>query len=427
MAAMSSTGALEAVWRSEAPRLIAGLVRIVRDVALAEDLAQDALVAALDQWPTSGVPANPGAWLMTVAKRRAIDVFRRTAVADRTAVAIAADLPVGFTPDFDARLDDTVDDDLLRLMFICCHPVLTEQGRVALTLRLLGGLSTREIARSFLTSEATVAQRISRAKRTIAEASVPFEEPDRAQRGERLTAVLGVVYLIFNEGYAATSGTDWMRPALCEEAMRLGRSLATVAPAAPEAHALVALMELQASRTAARTAADGTPVLLLDQDRRQWDRLLIRHGLAALDRAEALAAGGPPGTYQLQAGIAACHARAAVPADTDWLRICALYAELAGLTGSPVVELNRAVAVGQAYGPAAGLALADQLAAFPQLAGYHLLPSVRGDLLAALGRWADAAAEFRRAAGLTTNSRERELLTARARTCDRAAAPPPRG
>jgi predicted RNA polymerase sigma factor len=362
---------------------------------------------------------------MTVAKRRAIDTFRRTELADRTSAAIAADLPVGFTPDFDARLDDTVDDDLLRLMFICCHPVLPEQGRVALTLRLLGGLTTREIARSFLTSEATIAQRISRAKRTIAEAAVPFEEPDRAQRAERLTAVLGVVYLIFNEGYAATAGADWMRPALCDEAMRLGRSLAAVAPDAAEAHALVALMELQASRTAARTDRDGTPVLLLDQDRRRWDRLLIRHGLAALDRAEALTAGRPPGNYQLQAGIAACHARAPVAADTDWLRICALYAELAVLSNSPVVELNRAVALGKAYGPAAGLALADQLTAFPQLAGYHLLPSVRGDLLAALDRPAEAEAEFRRAAALATNTREQLLLTARADACAVAAGRPP--
>lgn len=421
MAAMTPSAQLEAVWRAESPRLVAGLVRVVRDVALAEDLAQDALVAALAQWPTSGVPANPAAWLMTVARRRAVDLFRRSVLADRSSAELAAGLPAGFTPDFDARLEDTVDDDLLRLMFICCHPVLTEQGRVALTLRLLGGLSTREIARSFLVSEATVAQRISRAKRTIAEAAVPFEEPDRAQRAVRLAAVLGVVYLIFNEGYAATSGEDWMRPALCAEAMRLGRCLTVVAPEVAEAHALVALMELQASRTAARTESDGTPVLLTDQDRRRWDRLLIRHGLAALERAEQLTRGRPAGSYQLQAAIAACHARATTAADTDWLRMCALYAELAVLSNSPVVELNRAVAVGRAYGPAAGLAVTDHLVALPQLAGYHLLPSVRGDLLAELGRPAEAVAEFRRAATLTTNRREQALLTARADAADRAA------
>ncbi|MEO5834327.1 MAG: DUF6596 domain-containing protein [Nakamurella sp.] len=410
----TTSAQLDAVWRSESARLVAGLVRVVRDVALAQDLAQDALVAALAQWPDTGVPANPGAWLMTVAKRRGIDTFRRADVADRGHRELAAALPTGFTPDFDARLDDTVDDDLLRLMFICCHPVLTPPARVALTLRLLGGLTTSEIARSFLTSEATVAQRISRAKRSIADAGVPFEEPDRAQRAERLTAVLGVVYLIFNEGYSATAGSDWMRPDLCDEALRLGRSLAAVASDSAEAHALVALMSIQASRTAARIAPDGHPVLLLDQDRRRWDQLLIRNGLAALGRAEQLTGEGPPGRYQLQASIAACHARAAVAADTDWLRICTYYAELAVLTNSPVVELNRAVAVGKAYGPAAGLAVTAALVGLPQLAGYHLLPSVRGDLLSALGRHAEAAVEFRRAASLTTNEREQALLTARA-------------
>ncbi len=422
-AAEDLPAAVAAVWRAESARLIAGLVRVVRDLTLAEDLAQDALVAALTQWPADGVPGNPGAWLMTVARRRAMDHFRRDALADRSHAVLAADLPPGFTPDFDARLADTVDDDLLRLMFICCHPVLTGQARVVLTLRLLGGLTTREIARSFLTTEATVAQRISRAKKTLAAAAPEFEDPDRVQRAERLDAVLGVLYLIFNEGYAATAGEDWMRPALCTEAMRLGRSLTAVAPDVAEAHALVALMELQASRTAARTGPDGSPVLLADQDRRRWDHRLIRHGLEALARAERLTGDDPAGRYQLQAGIAACHARAASASATDWMRICALYAELAVLSNSPVVELNRAVAVGRAYGPAAGLAVTDPLVTLPQLASDHLLPRVRGDLLARRGRSAEAAAEFRRAAALATNPRERALLDGRAADCDGAASP----
>ena len=408
---------VEAVWRRESARVIAGLVRIVRDLSLAEDLAQDALVAALQQWPQAGVPANPGAWLMAIAKRRAVDHFRRLERLERKQSELARDLdtgpPAGLDP---GALDvDYIEDDMLRLMFICCHPVLSLDARVSLTLRLVGGLTTKEIARSFLTSEATIAQRIVRAKRMVAAARVPFEAPDQGERAERLASVLEVIYLVFNEGYSATAGQDWMRPALCEEAMRLGRVLAGLAGREPEVHGLVALMELQASRSAARLGPSGEPVLLLDQDRARWDQLLIRRGLRALDRAQALAA--EPGPYQLQAAISACHARARVAASTDWPRIAELYDALAEQSGSPVVELNRAVALAMAYGPQAGLDLVDQLAAVPAMHEYHLLPSVRGDLLAKLGRPAEARREFERAAELTGNERERALLLARAAGC----------
>ena len=412
---MTANRAVEAVWRMESARLIAGLVRMTRDVSLAEDLAQDALVAALAQWPESGVPANPGAWLMAIAKRRAIDHFRRAERLERKHAELGHDLETrgeAFMPDFDAALDDHIEDDLLRLIFICCHPVLATQTQVALTLRLLGGLTTPEIARAFLTSEPTIAQRIVRAKRTLAEARVPFETPSQSERAERLASVLEVLYLIFNEGYSATAGDDWLRPALCHEALRLGRVLAGLAPQEPEVHGLVALMEIQASRSAARTGPSGEPILLLEQDRAHWDQLLIRRGLRALGTAQSL--GGRPGPYLLQAAIAACHARARTAADTDWAQIAAHYAALAELTPSPVVELNRAVALGMAYGPAAGLQLIDQLIDLPALKGYHLLPSVRGDLLAKLGRTDEARAEFERAASLTHNSRERTMLLARA-------------
>jgi RNA polymerase sigma factor (sigma-70 family) len=404
--------AVDAVWRIESARLIAGLARIVRDVGLAEDLAQDALVAALEQWPESGVPGNPGAWLMATAKHRAIDRIRHGAMAERKHAEIARSLETAEEPDLAAQADDDIGDDLLSLIFIACHPVLSMDARVALTLRLVGALTTPEIARAFLSAEATVAQRIVRAKRTLAEARVPFELPPPAERADRLASVLEVIYIIFNEGYSATAGADWVRPALCEDALRLGRILAELMPAEPEVHGLVALMELQASRLRARVGRDGEPVLLLDQDRSRWDWLLIRRGLVALARAERL--GGALGPYGLQAAIAACHARARVPEDTDWVRIAALYDGLAALVGSPVVELNRAVAVGMAFGPAAGLDLVDQLLDEPALRHYHLLPSVRGDLLAKLGRRQDAAAEFRRAAALTQNERERALLLARA-------------
>jgi RNA polymerase sigma factor (sigma-70 family) len=403
--------AVEAVWRIESARLIAGLARVVRDVGLAEDLAQDALVAALEQWPESGVPENPGAWLMATAKHRAIDRLRHGAMAERKHAEIARSLATAEEPDLAAQADDEIGDDLLSLIFIACHPVLSTDGRVALTLRLVGALTTAEIARAFLSSEATVAQRIVRAKRTLAEARVPFELPARPERAARLASVLEVIYIIFNEGYSATAGEDWVRPAVCEDALRLGRILAELMPAEPEVHGLVALMELQASRLRARVGRDGEPVLLLDQDRSRWDWLLIRRGLVALARAERL--GGALGPYGLQAAIAACHARARVPEDTDWVRIAALYDGLAALVPSPVVELNRAVAVGMAFGPAAGLELADALVDEPALRHYHLLPSVRGDLLAKLGRRAEAAAEFRRAAALTENARERALLLAR--------------
>lgn len=399
----------------ESARLIAGLVRVVRDVGLAEDLAQDALVAALQQWPESGVPANPGAWLMTVAKRRAVDHFRRAERLARSQSELGHGLGIeqeSFMPDFDAALEERIEDDLLRLMFICCHPVLSTEARVTLTLRLLGGLTTREIARSFLTSEATVAQRIVRAKRTLGEARAPFEVPGPAERAERLTSVLEVLYLVFNEGYSATAGDDWMRPALCEEALRLGRVLAGLAPTEPEVHGLVALMELQASRAAARVGPSGEPILLLDQDRARWDQLLLRRGLRALERADAL--GGEPGPYRLQARIAACHARARAPEETDWGRIAELYDDLSAVARSPVVELNRAVALAMAYGPQAGLDLVDQLAGVPAMQGYHLFPSVRGDLLDKLGRADEARRELERAASLTQNERERALLLERA-------------
>jgi RNA polymerase sigma-70 factor, ECF subfamily len=409
---------IDAVWRIESPRLIAGLVRFVRDVGLAEDLAQDALVAALEQWPESGVPRNPGAWLMAAAKNRAIDVFRRNKLLERKHEQLGYELEVDQSAsavDLDAALDDDVGDDLLRLMFTACHPVLPADARVALTLRLLGGLTTEEIARAFLVSEPTIAQRIVRAKRTLAEKRIPFEVPRGAERAARLSSVLEVIYLIFNEGYTATTGTDWMRPALCEDALRLGRILAELVPEESEVHGLVALMEIQTSRSRARVGPSGEPIRLFDQNRSLWDRLLIRRGLAALERARGL--GGSPGPYVLEASIAACHARALTPSDTDWARIAALYAELAQLAPSPVVELNRAVAVAMAIGPEAGLELIDALAGESSLRHYHLLPSVRGDLLARLGRFDEAGLEFERAASLTRNARERDLLLERARAC----------
>ncbi|WP_306999282.1 RNA polymerase sigma factor [Amycolatopsis thermophila] len=402
---------IDAVWRIESAKLIAALVRMVRDVGLAEELAQDALVAALEQWPSAGVPSNPGAWLMTIAKRRAIDHFRHLKMAERKHEELGLDLET--TQDAIAVEPDEVPDDLLRLIFTACHPVLKTEARVALTLRLLGGLTTDEIARAFLVPESTVAQRIVRAKRTLAQKKVPYEVPVGAELAERLGSVLEVVYLIFNEGYSATAGDDWMRPALCADAMRLGRILAGLAPQEPEVLGLVALMELQASRSRARVTADGEPILLMDQNRAKWDRLLIGHGLAALARAESLSARRGP--YTLQAAIAACHARAGTPEDTDWARIAALYGELAQVTPSPVVELNRAVAVSMAAGPEAALPLVDALTAEPALARYHLLPTVRGDLLAKVGRFEEAEAEFSRAASLTRNARERDLLLARAK------------
>ena len=409
--------AIDAIWRIESAKVIAGLARMVRDVGLAEDLAQDALVAALEQWPESGVPENPGAWLMATAKHRAIDALRRASTLERKHELLARELEVEqmTPPDLDAALDDHVGDDLLSLVFTTCHPVLATDARVALTLRLFGGLTTTEIARAFLVSEATVAQRIVRAKRTLAATNVPIEIPGRDELPERLSSVLGVVYLVFNEGYAATGGEDWIRPALCEDAVRLGRIMASLMPSEPEVHGLVALMEIQASRLRARVGPGGAPVLLGDQDRARWDQLLIRRGLAALERADAL--GGSLGTYALQAAIAACHARARTVEETDWPRIAALYDALAQLAPSPVVELNRAVAVSMAFGPAAGLELVDRLAEEPALRGYHLLPSVRGDLLSRLGRLDEARTEFERAASLTQNARERELLAGRAAAC----------
>jgi RNA polymerase sigma factor (sigma-70 family) len=404
----------DAVWRIESARLIAGLARIVRDVGIAEDLAQDALVAALQQWPESGVPDNPGAWLMAAAKHRAIDHVRRARLLDRKHEDIGRN-QISATHDVPVDLDDDVGDDLLRLIFTVCHPVLSTEARAALALRLLCGLTTDEIARAFLVSEPTVAQRIVRAKRTLAEKSIPFEVPRGDDRDGRLASVLEVVYLVFNEGYTATAGDDWMRPTLCEEALRLGRILAELAPDEPEVHGLVALMEIQSSRSKARVGPSGEPVLLLDQDRSRWDHLLIRRGLAALDRALKL---GEPGTYVLQAAIAACHARAVVAEATDWAEIARLYAELAGIAPSPVIELNRAVAVAMAFGPEAGLDLVDALGAEPALRGYHLLPTVRGDLLSKLGRKGEARHEFERAAGLTRNARERALLMDRARGCE---------
>ena len=422
MTATDTHRAIDAVWRIESARLIAGLTRIVRDVGLAEDLAQDALLAALDQWPESGVPDNPGAWLMTAAKRRAIDMMRRDKLLERKHQEVARDLEAQQergVPELEAAIDDHVGDDLLRLVFISCHPVLSTEARVALTLRLLGGLTTDEIARAFLVPESTIAQRIVRAKRTLSDAHVPFEVPRGAEFEARLTSVLWVIYLVFNEGYSATAGEDWLRPALCEDALRLGRILVGLVPDEAEVHGLVALMEIQASRSRARVGPGGEPILLLDQDRGRWDHLLVRRGLAALERAEQLA--DSRGSYTLQAAIAACHARARTGDETDWRRIATLYAELAALTPSPIVELNRAVAVGMAFGPAAGLELVDELASEASLKNYHLLPSVRGDFLSKLERFDEARAEFERAARLTRNARERDFLLQRAATASRGA------
>jgi len=427
VAATDIHGAIDAVWRIESPRLIAGLTRMVRDIGVAEDLAQDALLAALEQWPKSGVPDNPGAWLMAAAKHRAIDHFRRNTRLERKHEELGREGVVqkigtrevrageGQMTDIEAALDDDVGDDLLRLVFISCHPVLSSEARVALTLRLLGGLTTEEIARAFLVPEATVAQRIVRAKRTLSEARIPFEVPRGAELDARLSSVLAVIYLVFNEGYAATAGDDWLRPSLCEEALRLGRILAELAPREPEVHGLVALMEIQASRSRARVGPSGEPVLLLDQNRAHWDHLLIGRGLMALERAAKLGAG--PGPYRLQAQIAACHARARTAEETDWARIVEIYGDLARIAPSPVVELNRAVSVAMASGPAAGLELVDALYSEPALENYHLLPSVRGDLLKKLGRLEEARIEFERAAALTRNGRERQLLLERAQAC----------
>ncbi|HET8773643.1 MAG TPA: RNA polymerase sigma factor [Thermoanaerobaculia bacterium] len=404
---------IDAVWRIESPKLIAGLARIVRDVGVAEDLAQDALVAALEQWPEAGIPDNPGAWLMGTAKHRAIDTLRRRTLLDRKHEELGRDLEERLeTPDLVSAIDDDIGDDLLRLVFTACHPVLSTEARVALTLRLLGGLTTEEIARAFLVPEATVAQRIVRAKRTLSDAKVPFEVPRGADREARLSSVLEVIYLVFNEGYSATAGDDWVRPELCNDALRLGRILAQLMPNEPEVQGLLALMEIQASRLRARVGPGGQPVLLLDQDRGRWDQLLIRRGLNALARA-----GNTSGPYTLQAAIAACHARARTAEETDWKRIAALYESLADAVPSPVVELNRAVAVAMAYGPAMGLAIVDELTSEPSLKSYHLLPTVRADFLVKLGRNAEARAELERAASLTKNARERELLLERALAC----------
>jgi RNA polymerase sigma factor (sigma-70 family) len=421
--AMTATDAhrtIDALWRIESARLIAGLARLVRDVGVAEELAQDALVTALEQWPRSGIPDNPGAWLMATAKHRAIDHLRRERMLARKHEVLGHELEMEQRTNggkVEASADDEIGDDLLRLMFVACHPLLSTEARTALTLRLLAGLTTQEIARAFLVPEPTIAQRIVRAKRTLSDAHVPFEIPRRSELAARLSSVLEVIYLVFNEGYSATAGEDWMRPALCEEALRIGRILAELAPREPEVHGLVALMEIQASRIRARLGPQGEPVLLMEQNRALWDRLLIHRGLMALGRGEGL--GEARGPYLLQAAIAACHARAATAADTDWVYITALYDELARLMPSPVVELNRAVAVAMAYGPAAGLELADQLAAQGSLASYHLLPSVRGDLLAKLGRYEEARGEFERAATLTRNARESRLLLDRAAACRR--------
>jgi len=411
--------AIDAVWRIESAKVIAGVARMVRDVGLAEELAQDALLAALETWPGTGVPDNPGAWLMAAAKNRALDHFRRDKLLERKHEELAGEMELEqeiAAADHEAalieRMDDDIGDDLLRLVFVACHPVLSTEARVALTLRLLAGLTTDEIARAFLVPEPTIAQRIVRAKRTLAETRVPFEVPRKEDLAARLSSVLEVIYLVFNEGYSATAGEDWMRPALCEEALRLGRIVAELVPKEPEAHGLVALLEIQASRSGARVGPSGEPVLLLDQDRARWDHLLARRGLAALDRAEQL--DGRLGPYALQAAIAACHARARTAAETDWVRMAALYDALAQLAPSPVVELNRAVAVAMAFGPAEGLALVDALVSEPVLSGYHLLPAVRGDFLAKLGRHDEARAEFERAASLTQNAREKKLLLDRA-------------
>jgi RNA polymerase sigma-70 factor, ECF subfamily len=414
MAESATHRTVEAVWRMESAKIIAKLTRMLRQVGLAEEFAQDALVTALEQWPRTGVPDNPGAWLMTTAKNRALDELRRRKLVNRTNEAIANETPTA-TPDPEHAAADDVGDDLLRLIFIACHPVLSTEARTALTLRMLAGLKTEEIARAFLASESTIGQRIVRAKRTLTEARVPFELPGADERSERLSSVLEVIYLIFNEGYAATSGEDWMRPGLCEEAMRLGRILGELLPQEPEVHGLVSLMEIQASRLGARVDASGEPILLLAQNRGQWNQLLMRRGLGALNRAQSLS--GPSGPYTLQAAIAACHARATTAAATNWGQIVALYDALAQLTPSPVVELNRAVAVSMAFGPAAALELVDTLYDEPRLNNYHLLPSVRGDLLEKLGRYDEARVEFSRAAGLTHNARERTLLLGRAAAC----------
>jgi RNA polymerase sigma factor (sigma-70 family) len=429
MTASATHAAIEAVFRIEWPKLIAGLTRVVRDVGKAEELAHDALVAALEQWPDEGIPDKPGAWLMQTAKHRAIDAVRHAKLVRRKHEELGGELEAlgGEASDereaLDAALDDEIGDEMLSLMFIACHPVLATEARVALTLRMVGGLTTGEIARAFLVPEPTIAQRIVRAKRTLAEARVPFEVPRGEELAARLAAVLEVVYLVFNEGYSATAGDDWLRPALCDDALRLARMLAELAPEEPEVHGLVALLEIQASRSAARTGPDGEPVLLLEQDRSRWDRLLIRRGLAALERAERL--GGALGPYALQAAIAACHARAATAAETDWPRIVALYDALAALAPSPVVQLNRAVAVAMAFGPADGLAIVDELKKGGALGSYHLLPAVRGDLLAKLGRFSEARGEFERAASLTRNERERALLLKRAADCEKSAASAP--
>ena len=422
MTATDTHRTIDAVWRIESAKLIAGLTRIVRDVGLAEDLAQDALLAALEQWPKSGVPDNPGAWLMAIAKRRAIDVMRRGPMMDRKHAEIGYDLESkqeSPEPELAEALDDQVGDDLLRLVFIACHPVLSTEARVALTLRLLGGLTTDEIARAFLVPESTIAQRIVRAKRTLSDKKVPFEVPRDAELAARVSSVLEVIYLIFNEGYSATSGEDWVRPGLCQDALRLGRIVAELAPNEAEVHGLVALMEIQASRLRARVGPSGEPIVLLDQNRAKWDRVLIQRGLAALERAESL--GGALGPFALQAAIAACHARAPTADETDWVRIASLYQALAEVTPSPIVELNRAVAVSMAYGPAEGLRLVDTLTSEPTLANYHLLPSVRGEFLRKLGRFGEARVELERAASLTRNARERELLLERARACAQSA------
>ena len=419
MSRSATHSAIDAVWRIESAKVIAGVARMVRDVGLAEELAQDALLAALETWPGTGVPDNPGAWLMAAAKNRALDHFRRGKLLERKHEELAGEMELEHeiaAADHEAalieRMDDDIGDDLLRLVFVACHPVLSTEARVALTLRLLGGLTTDEIARAFLVPEPTIAQRIVRAKRTLAETRVPFEVPRKEDLAARLSSVLEVIYLVFNEGYSATAGEDWMRPALCEEALRLGRIVAELVPKEPEAHGLVALLEIQASRSGARIGASGEPVLLLDQDRARWDHLLVRRGLAALERAEQL--DGRLGPYALQAAIAACHARARTASETDWVRMAALYDALAQLAPSPVVELNRAVAVAMAFGPAEGLALVDALVSEPALRGYHLLPAVRGDFLAKLGRHDEARAEFERAASLTQNAREKKLLLDRA-------------
>ena len=410
-------GAIDAIWRIESPKLIAALTRVVRDVAIAEDLAQDALVAALEQWPESGIPENPGAWLMATAKHRAIDLFRRNAMAGRKHEDLGRDYNVReqTMPDLDSSLDDPIGDDLLRLIFIACHPVLPKEARVALTLRLLGGLTTDEIARAFVSSEPTIAQRIVRAKRTLAEKRVPFEIPRGRELNNRLASVLEVIYLIFNEGYTATAGDDWMRPSLSEEALRLGRVLAELAPNEPEVHGLVALMEIQASRSAARIGPNGEPILLMDQNRAKWDRLLIQRGLAALERARQL--GLDPGPYRVQAEIAACHARAGEAQQTDWNQIVALYGRLAEIMPSPIIELNRAVAVSMASGPEKALEIVDGILGDPRLDNYHLLPSARANFLKKLGRLAEARIEFERAAAMTRNEQERKLLLQKAREC----------